>query len=267
MKILHIGATAGVPFTLAKYQRENGYEADVIHWGKLDGFKLKPEADYITTVSSSIYSYYIKVLRKIRHYDLIHIHSADKLLKYLRIFYNKPVVLTYHGTDIRGRWEERSKYWKLADAITVVTKDLLCNAPENTMVIENTYDGDKFKRDQDYIKNTALLMNVNNVEMEKVSDRWAKIICEENGLVLIKSERIFPHAIYPKYLELFEYYLENKYDPNNSEPLNVLSLNAIEFLGMGGKVITMYGNYSEVPTNHMQKCVVMKYIGIYNGVM
>jgi len=70
----------------------------------------------------------LRCLLLARKFDILHVHSFDKIVPFLKLFYpRKPIILHYHGTDIRGKWLQKMKYWSKADIVLCSTPDLLDN--------------------------------------------------------------------------------------------------------------------------------------------
>ena len=144
LKVLHIWNIAAVPQTLAKFQRKFGHKSDLIAReiflppGAINVF---PDTKVVTGSSPKIFA--LKTLRMARKYDIIHVHSFDKIVPILkRLYRHKKVVLTYHGSDIRERWNIKEKFYQKADIVTVSTPDLKKTAPENVVYVPNIVDED-----------------------------------------------------------------------------------------------------------------------------
>ena len=143
LKVLHFWNTAGVGGYIAKYMDQYcGTQSLAVMRKSCDPFKLMKKGKVYDERAT------IFVLRRIleaRKYDILHYHSSDKFIRFLKVLYpKKKHILHYHGTRIRGKWEERKKYWSYADEILVSTPDLLEGAPKNTIYIPNIIDEDLF---------------------------------------------------------------------------------------------------------------------------
>lgn len=106
MKILRIWNTAGVASIIAKFMdRLLGTKSLVVHRRALDPFGV---TTYGELWDCSVKMFALKCILLARKFDIIHIHSFDELIPYLKILYpNKPIILHYHGTDIRGKRLQR----------------------------------------------------------------------------------------------------------------------------------------------------------------
>ena len=255
MRILHIWNTAGVPQTIAKYQRILGHDVKVItrRMFNLPGFE--------GSVRGGTKQFYIRSILKSFRYNIIHVHALDKIVPILKKISNKPVVLTYHGSDIRRLWGQKKKFWKKADFISVTTPDLLEEAPDNVRYLENPVDIEHFKRLNDYIPHSALFVSPN------LSDQllnFAKTETDARGLKLSVQDRskwLIPYSIYPRFLELFEYYIDIKECFGKVNP--AMSYSALQFLALGGKVIFLGKQYeSNIISDPID--LAKKWIDIYN---
>ncbi len=229
--VLHVWNTAGVGSIIAKYQnRLFGWNTWVVMRKKFDRFGLTIYGD--AWDCGTIY-FYIKSLLKSLNYSLIHVHSLDKMVKFSKIIFpRKKVVLHYHGSDIRGRWKERRKYWEKADLILVSTLDLLEGAPEKATFLHNPVDVDFFHPMGISNKGTAFHISYN-------ADDLAIKYAEENNLSLTIHDRLKNPINYIKFgetLAKYEYYVDIKRN-NKGRILNAMSKTGLESLACGLKVI------------------------------
>ena len=120
MRVLHVWNTAGVASVLAKYQAKVlGWKTWVLMRKQYDPFGL---TDYGEACHCSTIAFYAKVLNLVRKYDIVHVHSLDKIVPLIKMLYpSKKIIMHYHGTDIRRKWNERKKYWKHADLVIIFT--------------------------------------------------------------------------------------------------------------------------------------------------
>ena len=90
-------------------------------------------------------TFVLKALFEARKYDIIHVHSLDKIVPPLKNLYgSKPVVLHYHGVGQTELWAKSEKRWRRADAILIFGSDQMKNAPPNVQVSETPVDTDIF---------------------------------------------------------------------------------------------------------------------------
>ena len=146
-RILHIGNIAGVPQTLAKYQRKLGYTSDTLSFYEnkynydLD-FYL-PHKTFLPNTIEDIF----KLLKFSPNYDIYHFHVCTAGLEGLDLavwkMLGKTAVIHYHGSEIRGK-RENFFYRNFADKIFVSTPDLLKYSPD-AIWIPNPVDLEKLK--------------------------------------------------------------------------------------------------------------------------
>ncbi|MHA2213067.1 MAG: glycosyltransferase [Candidatus Thorarchaeota archaeon] len=269
MKILHLSNVACVAYTIAKYQRKLGHEALLV--------------DHIRSpVRKLLYSgldepYYKKVGQFAglfeplatgdEDFDIVHVHSQDHVVSRIkRTFPRMPVVLTYHGTDIRNRWNDRQKEYENADLVTVSTIDLLEGASEDTMHIPNPVDTEHFRREADYLPNSALYV------WQRTKPEMALSLAKEEAAVrsLIlrvqqRNETVFPYLIYPRVLELFEYVIDIK--ESHGRIIPSLSLTGLQSLALKCKVIHRDDVLSTFPKVHGPLTVAETWISQYEQLL
>ena len=249
MKILHIWNTAGVGGIISKYMdRNHETESKVIARAKFDTYNFSNEN--VILVPGRARKFYIKVLLNSFSSDLIHIHSIDTIIPTLRgLHRNKPIVLHYHGSSIRGKWINKRKFWKKANKIFVATEDLLEGSPDNTILQPNPIDLDKIPQ----IPNKHQAAFFTSVEAGKADD-LAKDLAKKHGIPLIIHNRDQNPLHHEKYLETiasYEYFIDvrRKYDQHGV--FEVFSLGALEALAAGCKVIDWNGDIHEtLPSQH-----------------
>ncbi|MHA2243702.1 MAG: glycosyltransferase [Candidatus Hodarchaeales archaeon] len=267
LRVLHICNVAAVPQTLAKYQRKFGYQSDLItrEIFLLPGAtNVFPHTKVVTGNSPSIFV--IKILIMARKYDIIHVHSFDKIIPILkRLYRRKKIVLTYHGSDIRELWNVKRKYYQKADIVTVSTPDLKETAPESVIYVPNIVDEDHFQRVNPYIPGTVIHINIGQGH-EKALEYAIKTAKERDlRLVVIdRSKYLIPYDLFPRFIELFEYYNEVKVNFRKGEGwMHFLSLTALQMLFLGGKVIFYDKDITSFPKKHDAQTVTEKWIELY----
>jgi len=126
-KILHVWNTAGVASVIAKFvDRGYGTQSTVITRAAADRVGL---TTYGTAYPDGPARFFVRAVSMARGADLVHVHSLDRVVPWIKRLYGKPVVMHYHGTDVEGRWEEKRPRWSRADYIAVSTPNLLEGAP------------------------------------------------------------------------------------------------------------------------------------------
>ena len=145
MRILHVWSQSGVASILAKYQRKLGHEADVIKRYGFDKYGIDHYYNVILLNTSCI-GFYREVLKRASKYDIVHIHSLYKLVPLVRFLARKPVVLHFHGSEVRGkRWNLTIELAiMLANHVFTSTPDLLSLLPEAEW-LPNPVDTEMFK--------------------------------------------------------------------------------------------------------------------------
>lgn len=229
MRILHIWNTAGVASILAKFMDRLYNTRSLVITRKLfDPFGV---TTYGETWNCGALLFKVKTLIKARRFDIIHVHAVDRIVPRLKALYKKPIILHYHGSDIRGKWRERKKYWKFADIILVSTEDLLENAPPDVIYLPNPVDIDIFFKFSRYRRDRSALYIVKHQEGESVE--WAEETARTYNLNLYIHDRVLqpiPYLKLPIVLNLFEYYIDHNY-------IRSLSKTALEALACGCRVI------------------------------
>lgn len=284
LKILHIWNTAGVPQTLAKFQRKLGHKADVITRTISDVTRNLADPDIVKSVIGGPKKYTLTILMRAWKYDIIHSHAPRFYNKYIRRFHPRKIwVAHFHGTDIRGRWKENASHHRGCDFLAVSTPELLIGCESNVQWIPNPVDTDHFNRTQPYKPKTALF--VFRWERQRPALEQAIKECKQFGVELTIRDRateFIPHKDFPAYLQQFEYYMDTKtyetFDPvlkdtkwdipNSEVKMNdSLSLTALQQLGMGGKVINNYQVTKTFPDEYEPDLVAENWIDIYRRLL
>jgi len=263
MRIFHLWSCAGVGSIIAKFMdRIYGTSSFVNITKKWDKHGL--------TVYGEVWEmgkvhFALKSLLKAREFDLIHVHYHDVFIPFLKLLYpNKPVVLHYHGSDIRGRWGERRRFWSKADAIIVSTADLLRGAPDNAQHIPNPVDTDLFfPTDSDVPPDKALYF-------EYGANEEAKELAERFNLKLDIMERNVPYLKMPETLRGYRWYIDVKRVGGRllCNPENIGSKTALEALACGLKVIRYNGQVlTDLLPKHRPENVVETVKAIYEKLL
>ncbi len=110
MRILHVWDQAGVACVMAKYQRLQGHDSNVIRISGVDKYGINDfYRDFVSFVP--IEEFVHSCIEKAESVDVIHVHSMTDILIKLRKKFgrSKKIILHYHGTDIRGLCEPDEK--------------------------------------------------------------------------------------------------------------------------------------------------------------
>lgn len=286
IKILHLGNVAGVPQTLAKYQKSLGHKSDVIMRSNFTVFGADAIADKPIVISGRARKYALSILSRAWKYDIIHAHLFPFSSRFIHPFYFwKSFVYHLHGTWIRGKWDlpEKRKYMKKADYLAVSTPELIEGSPDHTVYHANPVDTGHFIRTKLYKPNTALFILRWRRQLPAMLQ--AKRECREHGLELTtlnRKKQSIPYVDFPAYLQKFEYYIDTKtyeaFDPSlvdthwdipfsEVEMNPALSLTALQQLAMGGKVINDGKLLSKFPMAHDPNIVAKDWIETYKEML
>lgn len=187
---------------------------------------------------------------KARKFDVLHIHGVDKIIPYIRTCYgNKPIILHYHGTDIRDKWGEKEHLWCKANKVFYSVEDVWTyDYPNVGEYLPNPIDNELFFPDNsiERVANSALSFRYG---ADEVANQFAK--ANELSLVLHDRENNpIPYVELGRFLCQFEYYIDAKYVGHS------LSKTALEALACGCKVISKSGNIvARLPEDHKPRNV------------
>ena len=262
MKILHIGNTAGVGSIIAKYMDQLfGTESLVVQRRVSDPYGFTTHGELLDCGAKM---FTLKCLLKARKFDVVHVHYFDKIVPFLKFLYpKKPVVLHYHGDDIRGKWNLKRKYWSKADFILYSTLDLLDDETSKQAVyMPNPVDTAIFRSCPVKSKpKTAFHFSYN-------ADDLAIEYARKYGLELTIYDKqkhgAIPHLKLPEVLCRYEYYIDVKRNSYGELLKGPLSKTALEALACELKVITWNCKIMEglPPENHPEK-VAKQIFNIY----
>ncbi|MHA2142571.1 MAG: hypothetical protein ACXADD_13815 [Candidatus Thorarchaeota archaeon] len=268
MRIVHIWNIAATAYVLAKYQSRLGHAVEVVDMVYTSEKKLLYAGldDPFYIISDNRTQFMDLIADKVELADIVHLHADDTIVNYIMNVCSKSVlVLTYHGEDIRGRWTEKRDRYKHADMVTVATSDLLAGAPNRVKHIPNPVDTEHFQRRHSYMPNTALFV------MNRGYDASFKMAIDESRRrnlttrVQTKQKTIFPYFVYPRFLELFEYYIDQKESRGNIIP--AISLTGLQGLALGSKVIHFDRTYMGLPMENRADNVAKSWIALYEGLL
>ena len=264
MKILHIWSCAGVSSLIAKYMDfRHDTQSDVIITEKWDKLGLNT---YNTTRIKSKPMFGLRGLFMARKYDLIHVHYHSIFIPFLKFLYEKPVIMHFHGSDVRENWKARLSRIKRADKILISTPDLFMGSPQSRNIswLPNPVDTVKFTSvSLAPPKNSALTFSYG-------ADEEARTIAQYHSLDLdIITEKI-PHGQVPKLMSKYRYYIEVKRDFKNRLLYegSTLSKAGLEALAMGLKVVSRDMSIREgLPDIHEPEYVTEILFNIYEELM
>jgi glycosyl transferase family 4 len=265
MKVLHVWNVSGVSSVIAKWMdRTCGTESEVVMRKAFDKFNFTSTHGKTWNVGAQTFVF--RALLEARDYDVIHVHSLDKIVPYLkRLYPRKPVVLHYHGVAQTELWSKSESRWKKADAVLIFGADQLANAPSRVQVSETPVDTDIFHpMAEKPVPGTALHIEFGEDELAN------KLANDYNLKLTIHDSKKNPieHSKFPRFLGRFEYYIDVKNDwYNRGIRLNCLSKTALEALAVGSKVIKPDRLITELPAENRPEVVVKKLYGLYQGLL
>lgn len=210
MRVLICWNTAAAFNPIADLLINNGHEVRIVMRSVLDLGDCTRDHVAGVMVGSAI-DYYLEVMRQIRKFKPTHIQVSSNSLCLILICLlapRVPVVLTYHGSDIRGR-KRVPRESRLADFIAVSTQDLEKYGTWIDRSICNIfyYRGGR-------IKNTALMLYSHGFPSDR--RELAKEWCSYRNIRLTILDRSQPghetvaYLDMPKLYSKFEYYLDFK---------------------------------------------------------
>jgi hypothetical protein len=261
VKVLHVWNVSGVSSVIAKFMdRGCGTQSQVVMRKAFDKFNFT--ATFGVSWDVGARTFVLKALLEARKYDIIHVHSLDRIVPPLKNLYgSKPVVLHYHGVGQTELWARSEKRWRRADAVLIFGSDQMKNAPPIVQVSETPVDTDIFHpMSEAPVPGTALYIKFGE-------DELAEKLARDHGLNLtIHDSQANPidHSKFPEYLSRFEYFIDVKRDwYNRNIRLDCLSKAGLEALAVGCKVVRPEGVISELPEKNRPEVVVKKLYGLY----
>jgi len=259
-RILHVWNTAGVASVIAKFtDNQYGTSSTVITRKAADRVAL---TTYGTAYPDGAVRFFARALWMARSADLVHVHSLDRVVPWLKRLYSKPVVMHYHGTDIEGRWREKEARWNKAEYIAVSTPNLLEGAPPSAVFVPNPVDTDLFRPLQGRREPDSA------VSFRYGMDADAEAIAKKLGLNLVMLERwSVRYEQMPQTLSKYDYYIDMRKPPEHAVARSVGKA-ALEALACGCKVVTWEGKIIEgLPAEHDAKSVASRWDEIYLGLL
>lgn len=299
LRILHVFDQAGVAFVLAKFQRLQGHESNVLTISSSDKYGIKDfYRDYLL-VANSEKEFPNECLIHAKSADVIHVHSRIEAIFFLRREFgnSKRIILHYHGTDIRGlkkaklphrsalsdlairsiygyrrirdklllRHQLHSKAQKMSDVVIVATPDLLPQVKE-ALYIPNPIDTDHFIPNNPKNK-TVSDKEALTMDTEATDCKLTMQYCKENDIrlnidVYDRAKHPIMYSDMPGFLKRYSVYVDIRYV--NGLLLANLSKTALEALGCGLKVLNYRLQYQDnLPVEHHPLNVVSRIQSLY----
>lgn len=193
--------------------------------------------------------------------DIVHIHSQDKLVPWVKMM-KKPVILHYHGSDIRGKWPKRKQYWSRADKLFYSTKDLNEDAPSYAEWFPNPVDTDLFYPILNHPDKDALTLSYN-------ADIQAKELAEKHGYNLETLKREYKHNELPNLFRQYKAFIDIKHLKGakfNEAYYSSGSLTGLEALACGLTVVNPYTIRTGLPFEHQASTASDQLFRVYREV-
>ncbi len=220
LKILHIWMSADVAVTMSKELKRRGHNVQILISENSDPFGWREAAPDLVHTTKTDLGLFLKVIRKIFFFrpDIVHVHGMVNVVRWVRYVYKKiPLVMHFHGTDIRDVWDVRMPDLKKLNigAYVLASEDLLRGAPkENVYFIPNPVDEDLFTRTVEGNNNKALFIRINDIQdlAEERAEKYAKEKLNMELEVLDRPTNAIRYIDLRDYLQQFAAYLDFKID-------------------------------------------------------
>jgi glycosyltransferase involved in cell wall biosynthesis len=262
MNILFIGDVCGIAsLNRTCLKRLYGIDCIVVQRSRYDLGDVS--RFYKAIMMGSSRSFKLYCLSQSFFHDIIHIHAYDTLARWSKWLTRKPVILQYHGTDIRGRKDEKRRYHRFADRIIVSTPDLLEEIPEATY-LPNPVDTELFRPLTVHDDNSALYYVKGDWKLGE-DPSFPFDMARKYGLklhLLHRSVCTIPYEEMPIFLNQFGWFIDRNY-------VKSLSRTALEALSCGLKVINWKGEviYPPLPDEHKPEFSAKKLMKIYEDLL
>lgn len=259
-RIVHVWNTAGVASVIAKFtDREFGTQSKVVTRKAADKVGL---TTYGVAYPDGPARFFLRALTTARSADIVHVHSLDRIVPWVKRLYGKPVVMHYHGTDIEGRWAEKRPRWSRADYIAVSTPNLLDGAPPAAVHVPNPVDTDFFRPSGGERDPKSA------VSFRYGMDAEAEAAARKLGLTITWLDRwSVQHDRMPEVLSKYAYYIDMRKPPAHVVARSVGKA-ALEALACGCAVVDWSGNVvSGLPPENDPANVAAKWHEIYGALL
>lgn len=290
MNILHIWDQAGVAYTIAKFQRKNGDQSQVIRVKGSDKYCIDQfYRNYgLFVTSEELVSKSVTEAKKV---DVIHIHSVAEIAINIRRIYGKSklIILHYHGSDIRGFYEDKAKdsyLWDIiapkkflrkilrkrmhikaqrsADRVIVGTPDLI-HLVKGSVLSHIPVDTDHFnqKFNMPGTNERAVL-----IKSEVTDADLAIVYLRQKGLdldiqIYDRTKNPISYNDFPNFLKNYDTYIDLRFV--NNKLLRNLSTTALQALACGLRVLNYDLEYiDKLPVEHCPMNVTTRLSNIYS---
>ena len=264
MKVLITWNTAGAFSEIARWLNENGHEARIVMRKEFDIFGHTADSGCGIMVGSAK-DFYVEGVKQILKWrpDVIHSSSSLKMLVLARtVAPRTPIILSYHGSDVRysptGKAHAVSR---LADFVHVTTPDLQQYGVWIDRVVNN-YFRYKGGREPD----TAVMYYSPHFyeDSRTLAAEW----CAQRGIVLTIIDRSkldfvpIPNRDMPLLYSKYEYYLDWK---GQKGEIEALSSCALEALACGCKVVHDSDVDLVIEPSTYKSATLADYVALYDS--
>jgi glycosyltransferase involved in cell wall biosynthesis len=288
--ILHIWDQAGVAYTIAKFQRKNGDESQVIRVKGPDKYRIDEfYRNYgIFVTPDELVS---KSVSEAKKADIIHIHSLPEMAIKIRKIYGKSklIILHYHGTDIRGFCKDKVKDSYLrniitpkkilrkilckrmhikaqrsADRVIVGTPDLI-HLVKGSVLSHITVDTDHFNQKPNVptTNERAVFINSEVTDVELATEYYRQKGLDLNLQIFDRTKNPISYNDFPNFLKNYDIYVDLRFV--NNKLLQNLSTTALQALACGLRVLNYNLDYiDKLPVEHCPMNVTTKLSYIYS---
>ena len=246
--------SADVAVTMVKELAKRNHNVRILMRKAADPFNWSAAApDLVKRTRGSDRAFFLNVIKEIFFFrpDIVHIHGMLSIVRWVRYGYKKvPIVMHFHGTDIRDVWDVRMPALRKLNinAYVLASEDLLRGAPkENVYFIPNPVDEDLFTRTVEENNNKALFIRINKYQdlAEERAKKYAKDELRMELDILDRETSSIPYIELRDYLQQYAAYLDFKidgmfggsaeevYESRENPYVTCLSLTAYQALALG----------------------------------
>jgi len=258
--VLHILDIAGVPSIISHYYNKLNMGKSKLIYNEKNSFSYSISKFYEGQSFKKFHRLLLNGLVESLKYDLVHIHGAEILIPFFKIFGRK-VVLHYHGSDIMEPGRSTSK-WRIfcrsmADLIIFnadyMKPKIITSKKVRIEFLSNPIDIEHFSSRNEK-KYGCLSIVSSNLDKEKTIQKIKKI---ENADIIDLDIQQIPYRFMPNVLSKYKVYADIKIMPWGQR-LKTLSTTALQALSCGcdvffnDKLIDTFPKEND-PYNYIEK--------------
>jgi hypothetical protein len=266
-KILNVYNTAGWYFPIHKEMEKLSHTVDyAINTPDQLGFMEYYCVDNKITVGERVETTRLELFDLTKNYDVIHVSSAMHHLTALRMkFPKKPMVLQFHGWEVRNHHRDAILSSRLADLVMVTTTDLIGHLPGcHAKYVPHPVDTKLFA--PRHLKEGAVCMYHPN--QEKPAREYLKDV---DGVDFQKLYQVNYKDV-PDLLQNYDTYYDIKFDSDGKIVYDpdgdTMSRMAEEALSMGLTVIDAgFREHKGLPDKYRPENVAKQLDGLYEEMM